>query len=155
MLCRELCKNGWTARYAIWDLDSGGPMEPCIKWECNSPHAKAPFLGERTCQGMPKDTLPWAVQKWMSQLRCCVGCGHGIWIGWAILQDSVLVTDWQTDHTTWLVTIGRINICSTAIWPKNTTNTTAVWKILTSFSHYGGRSANTESASTLENAEAQ
>jgi len=28
------------------------------------------------------------------------------------------VTDQQTDHTTRLVTIGRIYVCSTAMWPK-------------------------------------
>jgi len=27
-----------------------------------SPNAKAQFLGERSCPGMPDDTLPWAVQ---------------------------------------------------------------------------------------------
>jgi len=31
VLCSELCKNGWTHRDAVWDVDSGGPKEPCIR----------------------------------------------------------------------------------------------------------------------------
>ena len=30
------------------------------------PHVKGQLLGERTCLGMPDDTLPSAVQKWLS-----------------------------------------------------------------------------------------
>jgi len=30
----SLCKNGWTDWGALWDLDSGGPKEACIGWEC-------------------------------------------------------------------------------------------------------------------------
>jgi len=32
--CCELCKNGWTDRDAVWDLDSGGPKEACNRWGC-------------------------------------------------------------------------------------------------------------------------
>jgi len=31
-LCSELCKNGWTDRDAVWDLDLGGSKEACISW---------------------------------------------------------------------------------------------------------------------------
>ena len=31
-LCRELCKNGRTDRDAVWDLNSSGPKEACIRW---------------------------------------------------------------------------------------------------------------------------
>jgi len=34
----ELCKNGWTDRLGVWFVDSGGPKEPCIRWEFRSPH---------------------------------------------------------------------------------------------------------------------
>jgi len=27
-ICRELCKNGWKDRFAVWVVDSGGPKEP-------------------------------------------------------------------------------------------------------------------------------
>jgi len=30
----EPCKNSWTNRDDVWDLDSGGPKEACIWWEC-------------------------------------------------------------------------------------------------------------------------
>jgi len=30
---RDLCKNGWTDRNAVWDVDSGrGPKEACSRW---------------------------------------------------------------------------------------------------------------------------
>jgi len=29
-LWRELCKNGWTDRYAVWGMNSGGPKEACV-----------------------------------------------------------------------------------------------------------------------------
>jgi len=31
-LCRELCKNSCTHRDAVWDAESGGSMEPSIRW---------------------------------------------------------------------------------------------------------------------------
>jgi len=47
-VCYELCKNGWTDRVAIWDLDSGGPKEAYIRWGSRSPCEGATFRG-RTC----------------------------------------------------------------------------------------------------------
>jgi len=29
--CRELCKNGWTDRFAIWVVDSGGQKEAQVQ----------------------------------------------------------------------------------------------------------------------------
>jgi len=78
-VCRELCKNGWTDRDAVWVMDSGGPKEMCIRWGSRSPCEGAVFLGERTCQCMPDDTLPWAVQKWLNRSRCRLDR----WLGWA------------------------------------------------------------------------
>jgi len=31
-LCRELYKNGLTARDAVWVEDTGGPKEACVAW---------------------------------------------------------------------------------------------------------------------------
>jgi len=28
----EMCKNGWTDRDAVWDVDWGGSKEPRIRW---------------------------------------------------------------------------------------------------------------------------
>jgi len=28
----ELCQSGGTDRAAVWDVDPGGPREPCIRW---------------------------------------------------------------------------------------------------------------------------
>jgi len=46
---------------------------PSIRCGSRSPEMKGQFLGESTCRGMPNDTLPWAVQKWLKQLRCHLG----------------------------------------------------------------------------------
>jgi len=50
-------KNGLTGRDAVWVMDSVGPKEACIIWGPD-PHANRQLLAERTCQGMPDDTLP-------------------------------------------------------------------------------------------------
>jgi len=42
---------------AVWVMDSGGPKEACTRGGPD-PHAKGQFLGERTCLGMPDNTLP-------------------------------------------------------------------------------------------------
>jgi len=34
--CWELCKNGWTNRDVVWDVDSGGRQEACIRWAPDS-----------------------------------------------------------------------------------------------------------------------
>jgi len=31
---RQPCKNGWTDQDAVWELDSGGPKQACVRWEC-------------------------------------------------------------------------------------------------------------------------
>jgi len=37
--------------------------EPCIRWGPDCPIPRHNFLWERTCPGMPDDSLPWVVQK--------------------------------------------------------------------------------------------
>ena len=73
-LWRELCKNGWTDRDAVWVMDSGGPKEACIRWGCRSP-CKGAILRGNDVAGMPNDILPWAVHKWLNRSRCLLGCG--------------------------------------------------------------------------------
>jgi len=38
---RELCRNGWTDRGAVWDVDSSGTKRPCIRWDRDSRHNDA------------------------------------------------------------------------------------------------------------------
>jgi len=54
-LCHELCKNGWTVRFAVWVVDSGGLKEAQvpsyspggatwrIRWNCLSAAAMWPY----------------------------------------------------------------------------------------------------------------
>ena len=42
----EPCKNDRTDRDAVWDVDSGGPKEPCIRWSPDPPWELV-ILGER------------------------------------------------------------------------------------------------------------
>jgi len=46
-----------------------------------------------------------------------VSIGAAVFAGLASVRDRR--TDWQTDHATRSVKIGRIYICSTAMWPNN------------------------------------
>jgi len=62
----------------IWYLNSGWPKEPRVRYGSRSPCPKLQFLGERTCQGMPNDTVQSAVQKWLNRSRCRLGCGLGL-----------------------------------------------------------------------------
>ena len=39
-LCRELFKDGWTDRDAVWDLHLGGPKQACIRGCSLGPPAK-------------------------------------------------------------------------------------------------------------------
>jgi len=41
------------------------------------PHAKGKFLGERTCPGIPDDTVSWAVHTWLNRSRWRLDCGLG------------------------------------------------------------------------------
>ena len=42
-LIRAPCKNGWTDRDVVWDVDSDGPKEPCIGWGFRSPTGRGSF----------------------------------------------------------------------------------------------------------------
>jgi len=53
-LCRDLCKNGWTNRDAVWVMDSDGPRKHVL--DGDQIHDTKGQLWERTCPGMPDDT---------------------------------------------------------------------------------------------------
>jgi len=48
LVCHNLepCKNGWTDQDAVSYVDSGGPKEPCIRWESRSSTRRANFKVE-------------------------------------------------------------------------------------------------------------
>jgi len=50
-------------------MDSSEPKEARIRWGPDCP-CEGQLLGERTCPGMPNDTLPWDVQKWLNRSIC-------------------------------------------------------------------------------------
>jgi len=106
-LYRELCKNGWTDRDAVWDMDPGGPKEPCIRWVSRSSHEKAQFLGKGHVRACPT-TLPWAVQKWLNWSRCRLGCG----LGWAQASMCYMrCTLAQPGEYRWTVRLRRWSFC--------------------------------------------
>ena len=47
-------------------MDSAGPKEACIRWGPDT-HAKGQLLG---VNGMPDNTVSWAVQKWQNKSIC-------------------------------------------------------------------------------------
>ena len=103
---REPCKDGWTDRDAVWDVDFGVPREPCIRLR-PEPHAKGQFWGGK---GRPivkyRDSLQWAVQKWKNPLWCRLGCG---------LDPRDHVSDGVYIGATWRIRLNRP--CATAMQP--------------------------------------
>jgi len=83
---REPCKNGWTNQDAVWDVEVGGPKEPCIRWgPVQIPHspmqtAKVQFWrGKWRSTVKYSDSLPWDVRKWLCRSRFSLGC----WVEWS------------------------------------------------------------------------
>jgi len=74
----EPWKNGCTDRDAVWVEDSGGPMEPCIRWGPDLPVGRDNF---EEGKGRPivkyRDTLWSSVQKRLNRLRFRLGYGLG------------------------------------------------------------------------------
>jgi len=71
----ELCKSSWTnvinIPFGLWT--QLGPRKHVLHG-AQIPHVKGQLLGKRTCPGMPNDTLPSAVQKWLNRSICYLGC---------------------------------------------------------------------------------
>jgi len=88
-LCRDLCKNGLTDRDAVWVMDWSGPYRKHVLYMgFRSPCEGAIIRGKkRTYQGMPDDTLPRAVQKWLNRSIRRLACG----LGWAEGNTSSIV----------------------------------------------------------------
>jgi len=63
----EPCKNIWTNWDAIWDVDFGGPKEPCIGWGLRSAQGRGSFLGH------PLPAM-WPFAKTFWPLVMCVWC---------------------------------------------------------------------------------
>jgi len=109
-----LCKNGWTDRFAIWLMDSGGPKEARVQ----------SYLPGGA--NMPDGTLPWAVQKRLNRSICRLGCG----LSWAkVSTSSIVFTRWrQCAHMgghidpTWQIRLNRPSAAAmrsyvTLFWP--------------------------------------
>ena len=72
----EPCKNGWTDRDVVLDVDLGGPKEPCVRRGGSDPACKGAVLrGKGQSIVKYRDFLQWAVQKRLSRSSCCLGCG--------------------------------------------------------------------------------
>jgi len=54
---REPCKNGWTDRDTIWDVDFGEPEELRIRWDPDPPTARD------ICEGDDVGIYPHAVDQ--------------------------------------------------------------------------------------------
>ena len=68
-LCSELCKKGWTDRFAVRVVDTGGPKEAQVQ----------SYLPGGTDVPVVKYsyTVPWPVQKQLNRVRCHLGYGLG------------------------------------------------------------------------------
>ena len=57
---RKPCKNGWTDRDVVWDVHSGEPWEPCIRWgfRLQAPMRKGTFEEEGAAVSCAKTAQP-------------------------------------------------------------------------------------------------
>jgi len=65
----HLCKNGWLIEMPFGLSTWVGPRKHVLDGS-QIPHAKGQLFEDRTCLGMPDDTLAWAVQKWLNRSIC-------------------------------------------------------------------------------------
>jgi len=90
----EPCKNGCTDWDAVWVEDSGGPKEPCIRWESTSLMGRGNFEGGKGRPiGQYRDTVRSSVQKRPNRSRCRLGCGLR-WAQWIMCYMAVQLC-WQ------------------------------------------------------------
>ena len=52
--------------FGLWTRVDRGPNEACMRWSPDPP-CEGAIIRERTCPGIPDDTLPWAVNKWLNR----------------------------------------------------------------------------------------
>jgi len=120
-LYRELCKNGWTAQDARWFLDSGGPSErgQCGLMSSYLDHLLLLLLllvAAVYSTDIASQYSDWTVRVNYSLTRGSqVHKPNGISIGSAVFTGHTIMTYWLTAS----VTIGRIYVGSTAMWPTN------------------------------------
>jgi len=85
-------KNGWNDQDAVWDLDSGGPEELCIRWVFASPHIKGHIWGHKSaCTGH----VQWSIysKRLNGQQR------YGVDATWDVLDGLILVQIGEYDWT--------------------------------------------------------
>jgi len=70
LLCRELCKNGWTDRDDVWNADSRGPKEPRIREGYRSAMLRGGVISSEKITPTCPRTLPGGdnVPSWESAL---------------------------------------------------------------------------------------
>jgi len=82
-------------------------------------HAEGQLLGGRACPGMPNNTLSWAVQKWLNQSICHLGCQFGWPKG---STSSIVFTRWHQcalmeGHIGASLRIRLNHLSAVAMWP--------------------------------------
>ena len=81
--CRELCKNGWNDRDAVWVIGSGGPKETCVTrgahWRNLANTIEPSVCGGNAALGNRYIKLLWTLvtivvvknEEWKLFLLCC------------------------------------------------------------------------------------
>jgi len=88
-VCRELCKNGWTDRDAVWVVESGGSKEERVTWGAQCSHL-ANTTGPSVCGGdaiFCQITLttcyfvvPWGRLSWLTSAFERMQIGYTPWV---------------------------------------------------------------------------
>jgi len=107
---------------------SSAYLNPQIKWHLDqlsrfcTAHGRTSLYFTMGRPSPSKLPLPWGyashLTRFLGPIR--VNNPNSISIELADCLRLTTVTDRQTDHTTWSVTVGRIYLSSTAMWPKMT-----------------------------------
>jgi len=75
---REPCKSGWTDRDAVRNVDSGGPKEPCVRWDPDPHTWRGNFEGKKwPAQGMPGHVRRSICSKWLSTAEASIPVRQG------------------------------------------------------------------------------
>ena len=118
----ELCNNGWTDRDAVWDENSGGPKEPCIRWKSRNPHVNGQFWGQK--KGWLRKCLNMS-GSWYTQSDSTEGSTGMVWM-------SMGCTRWGA-HWRHLVNMTEPSICGSDAALCQVTLTTCYGMVLSKY----------------------
>ena len=103
--CRELCKNGWTNRFAIWIVDLGGPKEAEVQLFLPGGANVPTWEGTLASRG----EHDWTIRLWR---QCSVMSNYFDRLLLLLSLLLLILQVLQTECWWWVVCIGRLALMS-------------------------------------------